>query len=72
MNYEQWLDSIRALGFIPLPDEEIRPGDSYCAERNTGLKLLTCKEHNHTQGFITPTENAYCYDTHECIKVKLP
>lgn len=48
----------------------IKPGDMYVAKRNTGWKLLTCKEVDNVNGFIVPVEpNAYYFDTHECIKV---
>lgn len=47
-----------------------RPGDTYIAERNTGLKLLTVKE-VHPQGFIIPVEPAYPYDTGECVKIEI-
>ena len=50
---------------------EIAPGDTYIAERNVGLRLLTCKENNHERGWIVPVENAYPYDTGECIKIEL-
>jgi hypothetical protein len=67
---EQWLDTIREAGFVPLPNEPISPGDSYCAERNTGLKLLTCDRLG--DGCIFPVELAYAFDTGECVKVRLP
>jgi len=48
--------------------QEIKPGDTYIAQRNTGLKLLTC-EYVHSNHWIAPKENAYAYDTWECGKV---
>lgn len=48
---------------------QIKPGDSYLAERNTGVKLLTCKQHNRNYGYLISEENAYPYDTRECVKV---
>lgn len=55
--------------------EEIQVGDSYLAERNRGPVLLTAKEIiplnvDGSGGWIVPVESAYCYDIHECIKVK--
>jgi len=52
-------------------DGDILPGDTYIAERNSGLKLLTCRENNHEQGWIVPVESAYVYDTVECIRIEL-
>jgi hypothetical protein len=49
-------------------EAEIKPGDTYIAKRNTGWKLLTCKDVS-PHGFINPIEREYNYDTHECIKV---
>jgi hypothetical protein len=52
---------------------EIKPGDLYIAERNTGPKLLIAKKIMGIGlgGWIQPTElNAYSYDLHECVKVK--
>lgn len=54
-----------------LVDGEIEAGDTYIAERNVGLKLLTCRENVKDQRFICPVENAYAYDTGECIKIEL-
>jgi len=50
---------------------EIEPGDTYIAERNAGLKLLTCRENVHEKSFIIPMETAYAYDTWECFKIEL-
>ena len=47
----------------------IKPGDIYLAKRNTGWKLLTCKENNLDKFFVVPEENAYWYDLDECFKV---
>jgi hypothetical protein len=54
------------LGFIT-SDEEIKPGDTYLAQRNGPPDLLTCRDFG--DGFIIPEELAYCYDTWECIKI---
>ena len=48
---------------------DIRQGDYYIALRNTGPKLLTCREVDK-RGWVVPVELAYCYDTYECLKVK--
>lgn len=50
-------------------EEEIKAGDTYLAERNTGPKLLTCDYVNKDDNWISPKEMEYCYDTWECIKV---
>lgn len=47
--------------------EEIKPGDKYMAERNTGPYILTCRQVQ--DGYIVPVETAYCYDLYECIKI---
>jgi len=51
--------------------EKIEAGDTYIAERNSGLKLLTCRNVSPDGSFIVPEEMAYCYDTGECIKIRL-
>jgi len=48
---------------------EIEKGDTYIAERNRGVVLLTCRENDKAEGIIFPVEMAYPYDTHECRKV---
>lgn len=48
---------------------EITQGDIYLAKRNTGWKLLTCRENKIAKGYIVPMENAYPYNTRECYKV---
>lgn len=59
-------------GMTLVPAEgQIRPGDTYVAERNTGLQLLTCKRVISDKNFIIPTENAYCFDIWECIPVEI-
>ena len=70
-----YLDGLRLV-----KDEgEIKVGDLYIAERNTGPKLLTAKEivpfnspdHSGYGGWIIPTNHLeYSYDLHECVKVK--
>lgn len=54
-----------------IADGEIEPGDMYIAERNVGLKLLTCQKNDKANGWIVPTELAYSYDRGECIKIEL-
>lgn len=61
---------IEGVSFRLLPGV-IGPGDTYIAERNQGLKLLTCKFHNETGGWVTAVEPSYSYDTGECIKIEL-
>ena len=56
-----------ALG-VELDNEEIKPGDLYLAERNTGPQLLTCREVK--DNYIIPVEMAYCYDVWECMRIK--
>jgi hypothetical protein len=59
----------RALDAGLTPSEDpIQPGDLYLAERNTGPQLLTCK-YVHPRNWIVPIENAYSYDTWECVKI---
>lgn len=50
---------------------ELEPGDTYVAERNQGPRLLTVRENNRTRGWVMPVENAYPYDTHECVGVEI-
>lgn len=45
----------------------IAPGDKYLAERNTGPKVLTCKEVK--DGYVVPVEQAYCFDLWECVVI---
>lgn len=51
-------------------DGDVGPGDLYVAERNTGPKLLTCERVHEEGGWVVARENAYSFDTHECVKVK--
>lgn len=51
-----------------LSDEEIKEGDWYIGERNTGPQLLQCKEIK--EGMVIPTESSkYPYNIGECKKV---
>jgi hypothetical protein len=50
-------------------DGEIGPGDLYVAERNTGLRFLTCRDVNTELGCIHPTTPDYPFNIGECVKV---
>lgn len=50
--------------------EDINPGDTYLAERNSGVRLLTCKENDLRKKWIVPEENAYLFDTWECVRIE--
>ncbi|WIB65830.1 hypothetical protein [Curtobacterium sp. MCBD17_040] len=50
---------------------DIRPGDTDIAERNSGLKLLTCRQNDVEHGWVLPEEIAYPFDTFECFQVEL-
>lgn len=50
---------------------DIQPEDSYIAERNTGLKLLTCRRNDLLEGWVVAKEPEYSYDTGECIRIEL-
>lgn len=52
---------------LKMDEGEIRAGDLYIAERNTGPKLLTAKKVD--RGWIEPTTIDYSFDLHECVKV---
>lgn len=47
--------------------DPIRPGDLYLARRNTGYKLLTCRELG--EACVYPVEVGYPFDFNECVKV---
>ena len=51
-------------------DGAVRDGDTYIAERNT-VQLLTAREVNHERSWIVPEENAYAFDTWECVRVRI-
>ena len=50
---------------------DLAPGDFYVAERNTGWQLLEVRANDLELGCIYPVENAYAYDTRECVPVEL-
>ncbi len=67
-----WRGEIVDLGgiLVKMDEGEIKPGDLYVAERNTGLHLLTAREVNMEVGCIFPVDrDAYAFDLHECVKV---
>ena len=68
MKAEWWAEVSERLGLDPRPNEKIKPGDLYLAKRNGPPELLTCKSISERE-YVIPIENAYCYDTWECIKV---
>lgn len=51
--------------------KDVEPGDTYLAERNVGVKLLTCKLNDLNIGCIFPEEKAYPYDACECVRIEL-
>ena len=54
---------------LRMTEGEIKPGDVYVAERNTGPKLLTAREIGI--GCIHPYDaNSYSFDIWECVKVE--
>jgi len=55
---------------LKMDDGDIKPGDLYVAERNSGPKLLTAKKVDLQVGCIFPTTwDAYAFDLYECVKV---
>lgn len=62
--------SATELGVILLPESVIEPGDMYFAARNTGVKLLTCRERDDSTNCMFPIELAYVFDIGECCKVE--
>lgn len=61
------LDGIK----LKIDEEEIKPGDLYVAERNTGPKLLTARVVDTDAGCIHPVDSpVYSFDLHECVKVR--
>lgn len=57
---------------------DLRPGDTYVAERNSGPKLLTVREvrktlgeHDEYAGAVFAVEPAYPFDLWECVKVAI-
>lgn len=54
---------------LKMDEGEIEPGDLYVAERNTGPHLLTARVVDTQSGCIVPTDHAYPFNLHECVKV---
>lgn len=61
---------VEGVPFKLILDRGIRVGDTYLAERNAGLKLLTAAGID-PEGWVYPVEIAYCYDCGECIPIEL-
>ena len=53
------------------PKEDIKPGDYYVAQRNTGPQLLRAKYVDWENWWVVPDTFAYVYDISECVKVEL-
>ena len=58
--------------------QDLQPGDSYVAQRNTGPHLLTVAfvketlgDQDQWAGAVYPVESAYPFDLHECVKVNI-
>ena len=63
------LDGIKFV----MDEGDLRPGDLYIAERNTGPKFLTVERvvmYGDSIDYVVPTTNDYGYDGGECVKVK--
>ena len=71
MDWKEKIESAaKILGVQLCYDEEIKEGDLYLAVRNSHeAQLLTCDENNKKYNWIRPRENAYSFDTWECVKV---
>ncbi len=54
--------------WFELSDDEIKPGNLYVAERNTGPILLECRKVDKENGYIVPIDG-YPFDIWECKKV---
>lgn len=79
---EVWLDArpgiktalesgeIEGIPFRVL-EGDIEAGDTYIAERRGGMRLLTCRENNKEQRWIVPVEQAYTYNTGDCVRIEL-
>lgn len=53
------------------PEEEVRVGDYYVAQRNTGPQLLRAEAVDEVGWWIVPDTFAYVYDIGECVKVEI-
>jgi len=47
----------------------IKQSELYMAKRNTGWKLLTCREYNKETEVVFPKEDGYAFDSWECHRV---
>ena len=54
---------------VKMDEGDIKPGDMYVAERNSGPKFLTALEVDNELGCIFPASNDYPFDIGECVKV---
>lgn len=54
---------------IKLDNNPIRKGDTYLAERDTGIKILIAKEIDEKNNTIVPHNSEYCYYIQECRRV---
>jgi len=54
---------------VKIDEGDLKDGDLYVAERNTGPHLLTARFVDHTRGCVFPTTIDYPFDLYECIKV---
>lgn len=71
VNRKEWKVELEGCIVEVDPDatgRDLRPGDLFLAERNTGPKLLTCR-HVDERGWVMAVESAYSYDVWECRKV---
>ena len=59
--------TVDGTDYIMLGDGEVKAGDTYIAERNTGPVLLQAEAIR--DGWIRPTTMEYSYDVGECVKV---
>ena len=60
---------------LKMDDGEIKEGDLYVAERNTGPHFLTAQKVVMSEcgccvSYICPTTNHYSFDGGECVKVR--
>ncbi len=67
LNTQETNDYCTANGLTPVWGDPVRSGDFYIARRNTGYKLLTCR--NLGDACVYPQETAYPFDFSECVKV---
>ena len=56
--------------FFEMDEGEIKAGDLYIAERNTGPHLLMAREVREDPGWVHSTFTASSVDIGECVKVR--